>query len=172
MNDTALTISGNVTADPELRFTPSGIAVANFTVASTPRSFDKATNEWADGDAIFMRCTVWRAAAENVAESLRRGDRVIVTGRLRSNTFETREGDKRTSLELQVDEVGASLLFRSVKPMKITRERDALMDRREVYAEARAAAGTPEVSVEDPWANVRGPQTASVGAGSNDEPPF
>jgi single-strand DNA-binding protein len=114
MNDTALTITGNLTTDPELRFTPGGTAVANFTVAATPRRFDKASGGWVDGEAIFMRCTVWRQAAENVAESLLRGARVVVTGRLRSTTYETRVGDKRTTLELDVEDIGASLKFATV----------------------------------------------------------
>lgn len=107
--ETVITIVGNLTADPELRFTPSGAAVADFTVASTPRAFDRASNEWKDGDTLFMRCSVWREAAENVAESLRKGMRVIVQGRLTQRSYETREGERRTVVELQVDEVGPSL---------------------------------------------------------------
>lgn len=107
--DTIITIIGNLTADPELRFTPSGAAVADFTVASTPRTFDRQANEWKDGETLFMRCSVWRDAAENVAESLRKGMRVIVQGRLGQRSYETREGEKRTVVELQVDEVGPSL---------------------------------------------------------------
>src|SRR3954468_11852833 len=104
--DTTITVVGNLTDDPELRFTPSGAAVANFTIASTPRSFDKQTNEWKDGDPLFLRCSVWREAAENVAESLTRGMRVIAQGRLTMRPYETKEGEKRTSTELQVDEIG------------------------------------------------------------------
>src|SRR5579884_1131477 len=104
--ETVITVVGNLTDDPELRFTPSGAAVASFTVASTPRTFDRATNEWKDGDALFLRCSIWRQAAENVAESLQRGSRVIVTGRLRQRSFETKEGEKRTVVEVEVDEVG------------------------------------------------------------------
>jgi len=115
MNETTCTLTGNLTADPELRFTPSGAAVANFTVAATPRTFDKTTNQWRDGEALFLRCTLWGQPAENLAESLRRGDRVIVTGRLRQRSFETREGDKRTTIELDVDEICASLNFTTVK---------------------------------------------------------
>ena len=113
--DTVITIVGNLTADPELRFTPSGAAVANFTVASTPRTFDRQSNEWKDGDTLFMRCSIWREAAENVAESLTKGTRVIVTGRLVQRSYETREGEKRTVVELQVDEVGPSLRYASAK---------------------------------------------------------
>src|SRR5213080_4610477 len=119
--DTTLTLVGNLTDDPELRFTPSGAAVANFTVASTPRFLDKATNEWKDGDALFMRCNIWRQAAENVAESLQRGMRVIVTGRLRQRSYETREGEKRTVYEIEVDEVGPSLRNASAKVVKSSR---------------------------------------------------
>jgi single-strand DNA-binding protein len=121
MNETTLTITGSLTADPELRFTPSGIAVANFTVASNARRFDKATNGYVDVEPIFLRCTAWRTLAENAAESLTRGARVIVTGTLRSNSYETREGEKRTSLELTVTELGASLLWTTAKLSKADR---------------------------------------------------
>ncbi len=119
--DTVITIVGNVTGDPELRFTPSGAAVANFTVASTPRAFDRQTNEWKDQETLFMRCSVWRDAAENVAESLHRGTRVIVTGRLKSRSYETKEGEKRTVIEMEVDEVGPSLRYASAKVTKTQR---------------------------------------------------
>ena len=119
--ETVLTIIGNLTNDPELRFTPSGAAVANFTVASTPRTFDKNSNEWKDGETLFMRCSVWREAAENVAESLTRGTRVIVSGRLRSRTYDTKEGEKRTVVELEVDEVGPSLRYATTKVSKTSR---------------------------------------------------
>jgi len=113
--DTVITIIGNLTGDPELRFTPSGAAVANFTVASTPRQFDRTSNEWKDGETLFMRCSVWRDAAENVAESLQRGARVLVSGRLKSRSYETKEGEKRTVVELDVDEVGPSLKYATAK---------------------------------------------------------
>ncbi|GAB2678581.1 single-stranded DNA-binding protein [Thalassiella azotivora] len=119
--ETVITIVGNLTADPELRFTPSGAAVANFTVASTPRTFDRQTNEWKDGEALFMRCSVWRDAAENVAESLTRGSRVIVQGRLKQRSFETKEGEKRTVVELDVDEIGPSLRYATAKVNKTSR---------------------------------------------------
>jgi len=109
--ETITTIIGNLTADPELRFTPAGAAVANFTVASTPRIFDRQANEWKDGDALFMRCNIWRDAAENVAESLTRGSSVLVSGKLKQRSYETREGEKRTVMELEVDEIGPSLKF-------------------------------------------------------------
>ena len=113
--DTIITIIGNLTAEPELRFTPSGAAVANFTIASTPRQFDRQSNEWKDGETLFMRCSVWREAAENVAETLQKGMRVIAQGRLKSRSFDTKEGDRRTVMELDVDEIGPSLRFASAK---------------------------------------------------------
>ena len=113
--ETIITLVGNLTADPELRFTPSGAAVANFTVASTPRTFDRQTSEWKDGDAMFLNCSVWRQAAENVAESLTKGMRVVVQGRLKSRSYETREGERRTVFEVDVDEIGPSLRYASAK---------------------------------------------------------
>ena len=121
MTEATCTLTGNLTADPELRFTPSGAAVANFTVAASSRTLDKTTNQWRDGQALFMRCTLWRQPAENLAESLRRGDRVILTGRLRQQSFETREGDKRTTIELDVEEIGASLKFTTLTLTKTDR---------------------------------------------------
>jgi single-strand DNA-binding protein len=138
--DTQITITGNLTADPELRYTPSGHAVANFTVASTPRFLDKATNEWKDGDSLFLRCNIWRQPAENVAESLQRGMRVIVTGRLRQRSYETKESEKRTVFEVEVDDVGPSLRNASAKVTKSER-RDAGSQR-----QSQAAA-------DDPWAS-------------------
>src|ERR671930_154397 len=120
-NDTIITIVETLTADPELRFTPSGAAVASFTVASTPRTFDRQTNEWKDGDALFLRCSIWRQAAENVAESLQRGMRVVVQGRLRQRSFETKEGEKRTVVECEVDEIGPSLRYATAKVTKTSR---------------------------------------------------
>lgn len=113
--ETQITLVGNLTADPELRFTPSGAAVANFTVASTPRTFDRQTGEWRDGEAMFLNCAVWRQAAENVAESLQKGMRVIVQGRLKSRTYDTREGERRTVFEIDVDEIGPALRYASAK---------------------------------------------------------
>jgi len=119
--ETVITVVGNLTHDPELKFTPTGAAVANFTVASTPRTLDKATNEWRDGEALFLRCTIWRQAAENAAESLHKGTRVIVQGRLKQRTFETREGEKRTVIEMDVDEIGPSLRYATTKVVKAAR---------------------------------------------------
>ena len=113
--ETVITVVGNLVDDPELRFTPSGSAVANFRIASTPRTFDRQTNEWKDGDALFLSCSVWRQAAENAAETLTKGMRVIVQGRLKQRSYETREGEKRTVIELEVDEVGPSLRYASAK---------------------------------------------------------
>src|SRR5215475_10341963 len=119
--ETVITVIGNLTNDPELRFTPNGAAVASFTVASTPRTLDRQTNEWKDGEALFLRCSIWRQAAENVAESLTRGSRVIVSGRLRQRSFETREGEKCTVVELEVDEIGSSLRYATAKISKVSR---------------------------------------------------
>jgi len=113
--ETTITVVGNLTNDPELRFTPSGSAVANFTIASTPRTFDRQSNEWKDGETLFLRASVWREAAENVAESLTKGMRVIVSGRLKSRSYETKEGEKRTVIELEVDEIGPSLRYANAK---------------------------------------------------------
>lgn len=152
--DTTLTIVGNLTADPELRFTPAGVAVASFTVASTPRAFDKNSNEWKDGEALFMRCNVWRQAAENVTESLTRGARVIVTGRLKQRSFETREGEKRTVMELEVDEVGPSLKYATAKVNKVAR--------------GGATSGYGQAPADDPWGQPP-PRSSQQ---FNDEPPF
>ena len=120
--ETIITVVGNLVDDPELRFTPSGAAIANFRIASTPRTFDKQSNEWKDGDALFLSCSVWRQAAENVAESLVKGMRVVVQGRLKSRQYETREGEKRTVFEIEVDEVGPSLKYATAKVTRTTRQ--------------------------------------------------
>ncbi|WP_347038592.1 single-stranded DNA-binding protein [Glutamicibacter halophytocola] len=119
--ETVITVIGNLTADPEPRFTPSGSAVANFTIASTPRTFDRQSNEWKDGEALFLRASVWREAAENVAETLTKGMRVIAQGRLRSRSYDTKEGERRTVMELEVDEIGPSLRFASAKVTRTQR---------------------------------------------------
>lgn len=120
--ETVITVIGNLTDDPELRFTPSGAAVANFTVASTPRTLNRQTQQWEDGETLFLRCSIWRQAAENVAESLTRGTRVIVQGRLKARSYETREGEKRTVTELEVDEVGPSLTWATAKVNRVSRQ--------------------------------------------------
>jgi single-strand DNA-binding protein len=171
--DTTITVVGNLTADPELRFTPSGAAVANFTVASTPRQFDRQSNEWKDGEALFLRCNIWREAAENVAESLTRGSRVIVTGRLKQRSFETREGEKRTVFEVEVDEIGPSLRYATAKVNKASRSGGGGGGGGGFGggggsrpAAAAAGGGAP---AEDPWGSA--PASGSFG-GSDDEPPF
>lgn len=120
-NDTVITVIGNITGDPELRFTPSGAAVANFTIASTPRKFDKTSNEWKDGETLFLRCSVWREQAENVSESLQRGTSVIAQGRLTQRSYDTKEGEKRTVVELEVDEIGPTLRRATAKVVKAQR---------------------------------------------------
>jgi single-strand DNA-binding protein len=154
--DTTITIIGNLTDDPELRYTPNGAAVANFTVASTPRFLDKATNEWKDGDALFLRCSIWRQAAENVAETLQRGMRVIVQGRLKQRSYETKEGEKRTVYEVEADEIGPSLKYATAKVNKTTRS-------------GAGGSGGGGFGGDDPWGSQ--PAPARVGAGA-DEPPF
>ena len=158
--DVVVTIVGNLTADPELRFTPSGAAVASFTVASTPRVLDKATNEWKDGESLFMRCSVWRQYAENVAESLTKGARVIVTGRLKQRSYETREGEKRTVVEMEVDDIGPALRYATAKVNRISRGGGNFGDGGGNFG------GGSSAQSDDPWAS--GP---SGGAGF-DEPPF
>ena len=166
--DTVITVVGNLTADPELRFTPSGAAVANFTVASTPRTFDKNTNEWKDGDALFLRCAVWREAAENVAESLHKGTAVIVQGRLKQRSFETKEGEKRTVVELDVDEVGPTLKRASAKVTKAQRSGGGGQS----YGGGNGGGGAAQSGGgSDPWASAPAGGAASTG-GWSDEPPF
>jgi single-strand DNA-binding protein len=171
--DTIITVVGNLTADPELRFTPSGAAVANFTVASTPRIFDRQSNEWKDGDALFMRCSIWREAAENVAESLTRGSRVIVQGRLKQRSYETREGEKRTVVELEVDEIGPSLRYATAKVNKANRSGGGGGG----FGGGGGGGGggsrggddTVVAKTDDPWGSA--PASGSF-SGGDDEPPF
>ena len=161
--DTTITMIGNLVYDPELRFTPSGAAVAKFRVASTPRYLDKATNEWKDGESLFLQCQIWRQAAENVAESLTKGMRVILSGRLKQRSYETKEGEKRTVFEVEVDEVGPSLRNATAK---VTRTQ-------------RAAGGAAAVPAavdsfnDDPWAAAStSPAGGGWGTSTTDEPPF
>jgi len=169
--DTVITVIGNLTADPELRFTPSGAAVANFTVASTPRMFDRQTNEWKDGEALFLRCNIWREAAENVAESLTRGSRVIVSGRLKQRSFETREGEKRTVVELEVDEIGPSLKYATAKVNKASRSGGGggFGGGGGGSRQPAAQSSGGSAASEDPWGSA--PASGSF-AGGDDEPPF
>lgn len=162
--DTVITVIGNLTADPELRFTPSGAAVANFTVASTPRTFDRQANEWKDGDTLFLRCSIWREAAENVAESLTKGMRVIAQGRLVQRSYETREGEKRTVVELQVDEVGPSLRYASAKVTRAQRSGGG--------GGFSGGGGGGGGFDNDPWATSGPSSSSSGGSSSYDEPPF
>jgi single-strand DNA-binding protein len=179
--DTQITVVGNLVDDPELRFTPSGAAVANFRIASTPRTFDKQSNEWKDGDALFLSCSVWRQAAENVAESLQKGMRVVVQGNLRSRQYETREGEKRTVFEIQVDEVGPSLKYATAKVTRTQRSGGSS------YGGGQQGGAQAGPSDNGPWATpAQGQAAPAAGSGagapandpwatpgvSNDEPPF
>jgi single-strand DNA-binding protein len=157
--ETIITLIGNLTADPELRFTPSGAPVANFTVASTPRTLDRASGEWKDGDAMFLNCAVWRQAAENVAESLTKGMRVIVQGRLKSRSYETREGEKRTVFEVDVDEIGPALKYATAK---VTRNAGGGNFGGSSSAGSNRSRGGQDRNVgADPWAGAQ-----------SEEPPF
>ena len=168
--DTNITVIGNLTDDPELRFTPSGAAVAKFRVASTPRFMDRTTNEWKDGEPLFLACTVWRQAAENVAESLVRGSRVIVSGRLKQRSYETREGEKRTVIELEVDEIGPSLRYATAKVQKMSRSSGG------GGGFGSSGGGGGGGFADDPWANATPAGAGASGGGSSssfdDEPPF
>ncbi|EWC58425.1 Single-stranded DNA-binding protein [Actinokineospora spheciospongiae] len=168
--DTTITVVGNLTADPELRFTPSGAAVASFTVASTPRTFDRASGEWKDGEALFLRCNIWRQAAENVAESLTRGARVIVSGRLKQRSFDTREGEKRTVIELEVDEVGPSLRYATAKVNKVSRGSGGGGGGGGGYGGGGGGNSAPPA--DDPWGSAPPAGGGGGGGGFNDEPPF
>ena len=181
--ETVITVVGNLVDDPELRFTPSGAAVANFRIASTPRTFDRQTNEWKDGYALFLSCSVWRQAAENVAESLQKGMRVVVQGRLKSRQYETREGEKSTVFEIDVDEVGPSLKYATAKVTRTTRSGGGDGGG---YGGGSSSGGGQQ----DPWAssapagNQGGGQQGNQGGGApaqdpwaapgagNDDPPF
>jgi single-strand DNA-binding protein len=182
--ETIVTLVGNLTGDPELRFTPSGSAVANFTVASTPRTFDRQSNEWKDGETLFMRCSIWREAAENVAESLTKGTRVVVTGRMKSRSYQTKEGENRTVIELEADEIGPSLRYATAKVNRTQRSGGGGFGGAQPgpsqggqgggwSAPAGAPAGGPQGGQQggyaDPWAT--GPAAGGY-SGGDDEPPF
>lgn len=166
MNEPTTTLVGNLVEDPALRYTPNGAAVCNFKVAQTPRTFDKQSNEWKDGEAIFMPCSIWREAAENVSESFKRGDRVIVTGRLKSRSYETKEGDKRTVIELEAEEVGASVKYatatikRAEKSSGYTgHQRDDgswTPNRESSFDSATGRGGFGQQGGDDPWAGQGG----------------
>ncbi|MDZ5619380.1 single-stranded DNA-binding protein [Nocardioides bizhenqiangii] len=186
--ETVITVVGNLVDDPELRFTPSGAAVANFRIASTPRTFDKQSNEWKDGDALFLSCSVWRQAAENVAESLQKGMRVVVQGRLKSRQYETREGEKRTVFEIDVEEVGPSLKYATAKVTRAQRSGGGGYGS-QGGGQAGGGYSGGGAPAADPWASsgpAEGGQAASgqggsapagdpwgaPGVGGSDEPPF
>jgi single-strand DNA-binding protein len=169
--ETVITVIGNLTGDPELRFTPSGAAVASFTVASTPRTLDKATNEWKDGEALFLRCSIWRQAAENVAESLQKGMRVIVQGRLQQRSYDTKEGEKRTVIEMQVDEIGPSLKYATAKVNRTTRGGGQGGGGGYGGGGSSSSGGGFGAPADDPWASA--PAGGGGGGGGwSDEPPF
>jgi single-strand DNA-binding protein len=168
--DTVITVIGNLTSDPELRFTPSGAAVANFTVASTPRTLDKQSGEWKDGEALFLRCNIWRQAAENVAESLTRGARVVVQGRLKQRSFETKEGEKRTVVELEVDEIGPSLRYATAKVNKVSRAGGGDFGGGGGGGGNRGGGGG--APADDPWGSAPPASGGGGGGGFADEPPF
>jgi single-strand DNA-binding protein len=162
--DTVITLIGNLTSDPELRWTPSGAAVATFTIASTPRTLDRQTQEWKDGEALFLRCSVWREAAENAAESLTRGSRVMAQGRLKQRSFETKEGEKRTVIELDVDEIGPSLRYATATVSKAARSGQGRgRGSGGGIVAGDGGAGTERSNSPDPWATP-------VGVTSEDAP--
>jgi len=188
--ETTITVIGNLTNDPELRFTPSGSAVANFTIASTPRTFDRQSNEWKDGETLFLRASVWREAAENVAESLTKGMRVIVSGRLKSRSYETKEGEKRTVIELEVDEIGPSLRYANAKVNRT--QRSGGQGGQGGFGGGNGGGGfgggqganqggntggtwggnQPAAAQEDPWATPGVSNAGGWGNGPDSEPPF
>lgn len=189
--ETTITVIGNLTNDPELRFTPSGSAVANFTIASTPRTFDRQSNEWKDGETLFLRAAVWREAAENVAESLTKGMRVIVTGRLKSRSYETKEGEKRTVIELEVDEIGPSLRYANAKVNRTQRSGgqggggfgggnsgggfgggNSGGNQGGNSGGSWGGGGNQQAAQDDPWATPGVSNAGGWGNGPDSEPPF
>lgn len=167
--ETTITVIGNLTNDPELRFTPSGSAVANFTIASTPRTFDRQANEFKDGETLFLRASVWREAAENVAESLTKGTRVIVSGRLKSRSYETKEGEKRTVIELECDEVAPSLRYAVAKVSRAQRSSNPGGQTSQGYGNQPTGRQGQQ---DDPWAANPSANAGSWGNGPDSEPPF
>jgi single-strand DNA-binding protein len=169
--ETTITVIGNLTNDPELRFTPSGSAVANFTIASTPRTFDRQKNEWVDGETLFLRASIWREAAENVAESLTKGMRVIVSGRLKSRSYETKEGEKRTVIELEVDEIGPSLRYANAKVNRTQRNGNGGGNNQGGQSQGGGQWGGNQQQ-DDPWATPGVSNGGGWGNGPDSEPPF
>lgn len=181
--ETLITVVGNLTSDPELRFTPSGSAVANFTIASTPRTFDRNSNEWKDGETLFLRASVWREAAENVAETLTKGMAVIAQGRLKSRSYETKEGEKRTVIELEVDEIGPSLKWANAKVNRTQRSGSGGggqqgggnrggNQRTQGGQQGGGFGGGQQTQQEDPWATPGASDGGGWGNGPDSEPPF
>jgi single-strand DNA-binding protein len=162
--ETIITVIGNLTGDPELRFTPSGAAVVSFTVAATPRTYDKDTNKWKDGEALFLRCSAWRNLAENVAESLTKGTRVMVQGRLKQRSYEGRDGERRTVIELEAEEVGPSLKFASARVNRAERRNDEPQQQASGFGAGEPAAAPAD----DPWTTP----ARAAGTPVPDEPPF
>jgi single-strand DNA-binding protein len=174
--ETTITVIGNLTDDPELRFTPSGAAVAKFRIASTPRTLDRDSGQWKDGEPLFLACSVWRQVAENVAESLHRGSRVIISGRLRQRSYETREGEKRTVYELEVDEIGPSLRYATAKVQKMSRSGGGGGGFGAGGGNnTGGGGGAPSQGAggyaDDPWATAA-PVGGPGGSQFDDEPPF
>ena len=169
-NDTTITIVGNLTNDPEMRFTPSGSAVANFTIASTPKQFDKQAGEFKEGETLFLRCNIWREAAENVAESLQKGMRVVAQGRLKSRSFETKEGQKQTVIELEVEEIGPSLRWASAKVTRTQRGGGGNGGGNSQANTSQGWGGQQQTAPADNWGGGQ-QQAANWGAGTQD-PPF
>jgi single-strand DNA-binding protein len=180
--ETTITVVGNLTSDPELRFTPSGSAVANFTIASTPRTFDRQSNEWKDGETLFLRASVWREAAENVAETLTKGTRVVAQGRLKSRSYDTKEGEKRTVMELEVDEIGPSLRYASAKVSRTQRSGgggggfggdSGGFGGGGGSNQGRNGGGQQSQPSQDPWGAPAGGNSSGWGSGpDSSEPPF
>ena len=181
--ETIITVIGNLTNDPELRFTPSGSAVANFTIASTPRTFDRQSNEWKDGETLFLRASVWREMAENVAESLTKGMRVVASGRLKSRTYDTKEGEKRTVIELEVDEIGPSLRYANAKVNRTQRNGGGGQaagggfggggQQTQGGNTGGSWGGGQQAPQDDPWATPGATSNAGGwGSGPDSEPPF
>jgi single-strand DNA-binding protein len=167
--ETVITVIGNLVDDPELRYTPSGAAVAKFRIASTPRAFDRESNQWKDGEALFLTCSVWRQYAENVAESLSRGTRVIVQGRLKQRSYETREGEKRTVYELDVEEVGPALRFATAKLNRSGSSSGGGGGGGRSFGGGGNSGGS---APDDPWASAAPAGTSSGGGGFDEDPPF
>ncbi|AUZ88251.1 single-stranded DNA-binding protein [Arthrobacter sp. TmT3-37] len=184
--ETVITVIGNLTNDPELRFTPSGSAVANFTIASTPRTFDRQTNDWKDGETLFLRASVWREAAENVAETLTKGTRVVAQGRLKSRSYDTKEGEKRTVMELEVDEIGPSLRYASAKVTRTQRSGGGNGGNSGGNSGGGFGGNSggsnsgsgwgggqqAQQPAEDPWGAPSGGNSQGWGNGPDSEPPF